>query len=162
MFFFFLSCQPKIHFPASSLCICQIIFLTRTLAILITIIIIIIITTATVYRCTHFGASEVALLVKNLPANAGDWEAGSTPELGRPCGGGHGDPLQYSCLDNAMDRGAWKFHRVRKSQTRLKQLFTHICTHSGPCTDYVHKCNFFYEIDEILQSHIFLKDHRNT
>ena len=125
MIIFFLSCQPKIHFPASSLCICQIIFLTRTLAILITIIIIII-TTATVYRCTHFGTSEVALLVKNLPANAGDWEAASIPELGRPCGGGHGNPLQYSCLDNTMDRGAWKVHRVRESDTTEAALHSHM------------------------------------
>ena len=45
------------------------------------------------------GASRVALVVKNLPANAGDLrEAGLIPELGRSPGGGHGNPLQYSCL----------------------------------------------------------------
>ena len=43
--------------------------------------------------------------IKNLPANAGD--AGSIPGLGRFPGGGHGNPLQYSCLENPMDRGAW-------------------------------------------------------
>ena len=43
-------------------------------------------------------------VVKNLPANAGD--AGSVPGWGRSPGGGHGNPLQYSCLENPMDRGA--------------------------------------------------------
>ena len=59
------------------------------------------------------------LVVKNLPANAGD--VGSIPWLGRPFGGGHGNPLQYSCLENPMDRGAWwvTVHGVAKSRTRL-------------------------------------------
>ena len=67
----------------------------------------------------------VALVVKNLPANAGDViEAGSIPGLGRSPGGRHGNPLQYSCLENPMDRGAWRVrvHRVTKSSTRLKRL----------------------------------------
>ena len=70
-------------------------------------------------------ASQVALLVKNLPAEAEDIREGdSTPELGRYTGEGHGNPLQYSCLENSMDRGAWRVtvHRVPKSQTRLKLL----------------------------------------
>ena len=47
-------------------------------------------------------------LVKNPPANAGDpGDMGSIPGLGRPPGGGHGNPLWYSCLENPMDRGAW-------------------------------------------------------
>ena len=48
----------------------------------------------------------------------------SVPGLGRPPGGGHGNPLQYSCLENPMDRGAWwaTVHRVPKSQARLKQF----------------------------------------
>ena len=46
--------------------------------------------------------SQVALVVKNPPANAGD--AGSIPVLGRFPGGGHGNPFQYSCLENRMDR----------------------------------------------------------
>ena len=51
----------------------------------------------------------VAQLVKNLPANAGDArDAGLIPESGRSPGGGHGNPLQYSCLENPMDRGAWQ------------------------------------------------------
>ena len=47
-------------------------------------------------------------MVKNLPANAGNrGDVGLIPESGRSPGGGHGNPLQYSCLENAMDRGAW-------------------------------------------------------
>ena len=46
-------------------------------------------------------ASQVALVIKNSPANAGDLrDVGSIPELGRSPGGGHGSPLQYSCLEN--------------------------------------------------------------
>ena len=56
-------------------------------------------------------------MVKNLPANAGDIrEVVSIPGLGRFPGGGHGNPLQYSCLENPMDRGAWPaiVHRNEK------------------------------------------------
>ena len=49
----------------------------------------------------------VALVVKNPPANAGDRDAVSIPELGGSPGGGHSNLLQYSCLENPMDRGAW-------------------------------------------------------
>ena len=57
------------------------------------------------------------LVVKNLPAHAGD--AGSIPGLGRSPGEGNGNPLQYSCLENPMDRGAWQaaVHGVAKSWT---------------------------------------------
>ena len=68
-------------------------------------------------------------VVKNLPANAGDKrDTGSVPEWGRSPGGGNGDPLQYSCLDNPMDGGAWRatVHGVAKSQTQLKRLSTHV------------------------------------
>ena len=61
-------------------------------------------------------------VVKNLPANAGDTgEAGSSPGLGRSPGGGNGNTLQYSCLDNLMNRGAWwaAVHEVAKSRTQL-------------------------------------------
>ena len=54
--------------------------------------------------------------------------------LTRSFGGGHGNPLQYSCLENPMDRGAWQatVHRVTKSWTRLKQLSTqHTSTHTN-------------------------------
>ena len=73
-------------------------------------------------------ASQAVLVVKNLPANARDKRAlRSIPELGRSPGGGYGNPLQYSCLENPMDRGAWRaaVHMVTKSQTWLKQLSTH-------------------------------------
>ena len=62
----------------------------------------------------------MALVVKNLPANAGEVrDEGSIPRSGRSPGGGHGNPLQYSCLENPMDRGAWRtrVHRVTKSRT---------------------------------------------
>ena len=52
-------------------------------------------------------ASQVALVVKNLPANAGDIrDVGSIPGSGRSPGGGHSNPLQFSCLENPMDREA--------------------------------------------------------
>ena len=52
--------------------------------------------------------SQLVLVVKNLPADGGDRrDTGSIPGLGRSPEGGHGNPLQYSCLENPMDRGAW-------------------------------------------------------
>ena len=71
-------------------------------------------------------------MVKNPPANAGD--TGSIPGLGRPPGGGNGNPLQYSCLENPMDRGAWwaTVHGVSKSWTRLKLLSTDTYSISNP------------------------------
>ena len=57
---------------------------------------------------TQTGASQVVLVVKNLPANAGDKkDVGSILGLGRSLGGGNGNPLHYSCLENPKDRGAW-------------------------------------------------------
>ena len=59
-------------------------------------------------------------MVKNPPANAGDIrDMGSIPESGRSPGGGHGNPLQYSYLENPMDRGAWRAtaHGVTESDT---------------------------------------------
>ena len=70
-------------------------------------------------------------VVKNSPANAGDMkDVGLIPGLGRPPGEGHGNPLQYSCLENPIDRGAWRatVHGVMKSQTQLKWLSTHVGT----------------------------------
>ena len=61
-------------------------------------------------------------VVKNLPDNEGDIRDGdSIPGLGSSPGEGNGKPLQYSCLENAMDRGAWRaiVHGVAKSQTQL-------------------------------------------
>ena len=65
-------------------------------------------------------ASQMLLVVKNLSDNAGDVrDMGSIPGSGRSSGGGRGNPLQYSCLENPMDRGAWcaTVHGVKKSQT---------------------------------------------
>ena len=58
-------------------------------------------------------------VVKNLPANARD--VGSVPGSRRSPGGGNGNPLQYSCLENPMDRGDWQaiVHGITKNQTRL-------------------------------------------
>ena len=67
--------------------------------------------------------SQVALVVKNLPANAGDTrDMDSFPGSGRSPRVGNGNPLQYPCLENSMDRRAWQatVHRVAKSWTRLK------------------------------------------
>ena len=67
-------------------------------------------------------------MVKNLPARAGDTRnVGLIPGLGRSPGGGNGKPLQYSSLENLMDRGAWRatVHGVVKSGTRLKRLSLH-------------------------------------
>ena len=67
-------------------------------------------------------------------ANARDVrDKGPVPELGGSPGGGPGNPLQYSCLENPMDRGAWwaAVHRVAKSRTWLKQLNTHLLYAGG-------------------------------
>ena len=65
------------------------------------------------------GASLVVQTVKESARNEGD--LGSIPGLGRSPGGGHGNPLQCSCLENPMDRGVWRAtgHGVSKSQTQL-------------------------------------------
>ena len=68
------------------------------------------------------GASKVALVVQNPPSNAGDAkDSGLISGLGRSPGGGNGNSLQYSCLENPMDRGAWwaTVHWAAKSLTQL-------------------------------------------
>ena len=65
-------------------------------------------------------AIQVVLMIKNLLANAGDLRnVGSIPGSGRSPGGGHGNPLQYSCLKSPMDGGAWRatVHRATKNWT---------------------------------------------
>ena len=67
-------------------------------------------------------AFQVALVVKDLPANAADVsDSGSISGSVRSAGEGNGNPLQYSCLENPMDREAWQatVHRVANSQTQL-------------------------------------------
>ena len=83
------------------------------------------------------GTSQVALVVKSLPAKAWDIEdMGLILGSGRSPGGGHGNPLQYSCLENPMDRGAWRarVHRVAQSQTQLKWFSSHTHTHTQRST----------------------------
>ena len=88
------------------------------------------------FRCfflgevTLFWVSCVALVVKTPPATVGDIrDVGSVPGSGRSPGGGHGNPFQYSCLGNSMDRGAWwaTVYKVTKSWIWLKWLSTHAC-----------------------------------
>ena len=104
--------------------------------------------------------SQVVLVLKNLPTNARD--TGSIPGLGRFPGGGHGNPLKYTCLENPMDRGAWQesmgLQRVRHdwSDSARKNTFIHHipwlsfaggaivpCTHPtlGPCTPSLLLCS---------------------
>ena len=67
-------------------------------------------------------ASQLVVVVKSLPVNTGDIkDVGLIPGSGRSPGGGHGNPLQYSCLENPMDRAAYKaaFHKVTKSWTQM-------------------------------------------
>ena len=72
-------------------------------------------------------------VVKNLPANAGDKVP--IPRLGKFPGVGHGNPLQYSCLENPMDRGAWQTivhgvaRRVRYNLATKQQQYSYINTH---------------------------------
>ena len=91
------------------------------------------------YGCAHnsrtavilYQASQVALGVKNPPANAEDIrDVSSIPGLGRSPGGGHGNPLQCSCLENPMARGAWQaaVHRVAQNQVQLKPFSMHTRT----------------------------------
>ena len=64
-------------------------------------------------------SSQVALVVKNLPANVGDIrDVGLIPGLGKSLGEGNGNPLQYSCLENPIDKGARQ--AIIQSQTQLK------------------------------------------
>ena len=75
-----------------------------------------------IHTYTVYGASQVALVVKNPLVNAGDQrDMGSIPGSERAPGGGNGNPFQYFCLGNPMDRGAWGaiVHRVTKGQTWL-------------------------------------------
>ena len=68
------------------------------------------------------GISQLALVIKNPPANVGDAkDEGFIPRSGISPGVGNGNSIQYSCLENSMDRGAWwaTIHGVEKSRTRL-------------------------------------------
>ena len=106
-------------------------------------------------------------VVMNLPAIAGD--AGSTPGLGRSPGGGNGIPLQYSCLENSLDSGAWQatVHEIVKSQTwqRLSP-HAHVEKHVG--ADMLHSglnysavgCGFnVNESTQCIKEDVFLQKH---
>ena len=80
---------------------------------------------------THTGASQVVLVVKSLPANAGDTrDTGLIPELGRSPRKGNGYPLQYSYLDSSINRGAWQT-RVPGATESWTQLSKYAHTHIG-------------------------------
>ena len=86
----------------------------------------------------HKGASQVVLVVRvRLPGQVHIRDAGLIPRAGRSPGGGHSNPLQRSCLENPLDRGAWwvMVHRVTKSQIRLKchksDMIWHARTYTG-------------------------------
>ena len=74
---------------------------------------------------------------KESACNVGD--LGTIPGSGRSPGGGHGNQLQYSCLENPMDRGAWQTtaHRVTKSQTGLNDYHTHTHTNKLTTSDFI-------------------------
>ena len=99
-----------------------------------------------------YGASQVVLVVKNPPANAEDiGDAGLIAGLWRSPGGGHGNALQYSSLENPMDRGTWwaTVHRVAQSRTQLKWLSTHTHTLQSwhhwlkACTGFFNRSSIF-------------------
>ena len=87
----------------------------------------------------NFQASQVALVIKNLPAKSGDIrDMGLISGLGRSPGGVHGNPLQYSCLENPMDRRTWEatVHRISESHeaTSCTQVTWHLSDFSFPAT----------------------------
>ena len=97
-------------------------------------------------------ASQVALVVKNPPANAGDIrDTGLIPGSGRSPTGENGNSLQCSCLENPMDRGAWRavIHEVTKSQIQLKQFST---TQQHACMISVSQHPFQYLLLSILKA----------
>ena len=110
---------PYAFFLSLRISLCMILF--RSIAPLIIILLLLVMTGFWVYAVSY----QVALVVKNPPGNAGEVRhVGSISELGRSPGEGNGNPLQSSCLENHMDRGAWwaTVHGVAKSQTQLKLL----------------------------------------
>ena len=95
-----------------------------------------------VFLCVYTWASPVVFMVKNPPANAGDLRvAGSILGWGRSPGGGSNNSLQYSCLENPMDRGAWwaTVHGYEKNWAQVKRLS--MCAHTHV---YINKHLFIY------------------
>ena len=98
-------------------------------------------------------ASQVALVVKNPLAIAGDTgDLGSTPGLGRSPGEGNGNPLQYFCLGNPMDRGAWlaTIHGVTRVRHDSATKHTHIV-----CMNNFHQVTEDYDYRVISMLHLF-------
>ena len=92
----------------------------------------------------YLWASQVVLMIRNLTGIAGDTEelgdSGSIPGLGRSPGEEHGNPLQYSCLENPMDRGAWwaTVHGgCKKLDTTEATQYAHAC---------ISMCMYIYDI----------------
>ena len=77
-------------------------------------------------------------VLKNLPANAGGIRDAGLIRSGRFPGGGNGNPLQYSCVGNPMDRGTWwaTVHSIAKSQTQFSKETTSTCFYSSGALDY--------------------------
>ena len=93
---------------------------------------------STTFICTYLyvnsGTSQVEIVVKNTPVNAGDLrDMSSIPGLGRSPGEGNGNPLHYSCLENAMDRGPWwsTVHTAAKRQAGPRWFSTHRHTYAN-------------------------------
>ncbi|CAN0404375.1 unnamed protein product [Rangifer tarandus platyrhynchus] len=75
-------------------------------------------------------------VIKNLPVNVGEArDVGSIPGLGRSPGGGHGNPLQYSCLENPMDRGAWRLQSM--GLQRVRHNCVHVRAHTHKHTTFI-------------------------
>ena len=107
--------------------------------------------------CIYLRASLVTLVVKNPPTNAvGIRDVGLIPGSWWCPGGGNGNPLQYSCLENPMYRGAWQatVHRVTNSQTWLKGLHTH--THMHIFQNDYHSKFSYYPSPNIVRKNFFL------
>ena len=92
----------------------------------------------------------MALVVKNLPANEGDKSnMGSIPGWGRSPGGGHGNPLQHSCLESPMDRGAW----CHKESDRTEATYTYACPGRKEClSPFLNPASLSKALSDMMQS----------
>ena len=79
------------------------------------------------YGNIYIWASQVALVIKNLPANAEDMKLRFNPGLGRSPGGGYGNPFQYTCLENPMNRGTQQATVHRATESNITETTQHAC-----------------------------------